>query len=106
MGIVACGVVAAYLEEAFEMARPYGFDPAAVSVLTLTAVHPFPAAEARQLLAHCEVVLVLEELEPVVERGFYVEAQKMGWHGRILGKEIRPVRTGRASTGCGTSSRG
>ena len=39
------------------------------------------------MLAHCQVVLVLEELEPAVERGFYVEAQKMGWNGRILGKE-------------------
>jgi indolepyruvate ferredoxin oxidoreductase, alpha subunit len=86
-GIVACGVVAAYLEEAFEVAAKHGFDREAVSLLTLTAVHPFPADEARQMLAHCDTILVLEELEPVVERGFYVEAQKIGWRGRIIGKE-------------------
>jgi indolepyruvate ferredoxin oxidoreductase, alpha subunit len=87
VGLVTCGVVSAYLAEAFEIIAPYGFDLSAVSTLTLTAVHPFPAVEARALLAHCGTVLVLEELEPIVERGFYVEAQKMGWNGRILGKE-------------------
>lgn len=87
VGVVACGVVAAYLDEAFELAAKHGFRREDVSLLTLTAVHPFPAVEARELLAHCSTVLVLEELEPIVERGFYVEAQKMGWQGRILGKE-------------------
>lgn len=87
LGIIACGVVAAFLGEAFEMAAPHGFDPATVSLLTLRAVHPFPAAEARALLEHCDKILVLEELEPIVERGLYVEAQKMGWRGQILGKE-------------------
>jgi indolepyruvate ferredoxin oxidoreductase alpha subunit len=87
LGIVACGVVAAYLDEAFEIAAKHGFFKEDVSLLTLAAVHPFPAAEARELLAHCATVLVLEELEPTIEHGFYVEAQKMGWQGRILGKE-------------------
>ena len=88
------------------MARPHGFDPAAVSVLTLTAVHPFPAVEARALLAHCQVVLVLEELEPIVERGFYVEAQKMGWNGPDPRQGDRRPSSGWANTACGTSSRG
>ena len=39
------------------------------------------------MLAHCQTVLVLEELEPIVERSLYVEAQRMGWQGRIIGKE-------------------
>ena len=87
VGILAAGVVAAYLDEGFEIAAQHGFDRDAVSLLTLTAVHPFPALEARELLAHCQTVLVLEELEPIVERSLYVEAQRMGWQGRILGKE-------------------
>lgn len=87
VGMVACGVVAAYLDEAFELAAKHGFNRDAVSLLTLTAIHPFPTAEARELLARCDTILVLEELEPIIERGFYVEAQKLGWQGRILGKE-------------------
>ena len=52
----------------------------------VAAVHPFPAREARALLGHCERILVLEELEPYIEKGFYVEAQQNGFAGRIFGK--------------------
>ncbi len=98
-GIVASGVVAAYLDEAFESAAHSGFDRDAVSLLTLSAVHPFPDVEARALLAHCDTLLVLEELEPIVERGFYVEAQRIGWRGRLIGKESGGPPGGAADVG-------
>ena len=86
LGIIASGVVVSYLEEAFGIASDFGLDPATVSVLRLSAVHPFPAEKVRRLFDRCGTVLVLEELEPHIERGVYVEARRAGFAGRIVGK--------------------
>ncbi len=86
LGIAASGATIPYLGEGFEIAAPYGFDPSLVSLLKIRAVNPFPAAQARKLLEHCQTVLVLEELEPHIERSLAVEAYRMGWQGRIIGK--------------------
>ncbi len=86
LGIVAAGIAAAYLEEGFEAAAPFGFNREDVSILEIKAVHPLPAAEARKMLAHCQTILILEELEPLIERGMVVEAQRMGYRGKITGK--------------------
>lgn len=85
-GIIAGGVVNAYLEEGLAMAARFGLDPETVSLLRVQAPHPFPSEEVRALLAHVGTVLVLEELEPHLERGVYVEAQRTGFQGRIVGK--------------------
>ncbi len=86
LGIVASGVVASYLEEGFETAASFGFEREAASLLLVAATNPFPSRDVRALLSHCDTVLVLEELEPHIERGIYVEAQRMGFRGRIAGK--------------------
>jgi indolepyruvate ferredoxin oxidoreductase alpha subunit len=86
LGIVAGGVAAAYLEEGFEIATQYGFMAKDVSVLRLACVHPLPSRLLRALLQHCNAILVLEELEPHIEKAIYVEAQRQGFQGRIFGK--------------------
>ncbi len=86
LGIVAGGVVNAYLQEGLAIATRFGLEKETVSTLAVRAPHPFPAEEARALLEHVETVLVLEELEPHLERGVYVEAQRLGFRGRIVGK--------------------
>ena len=86
LGIVAAGVAGAYLDEGFEIAAQYGFDPHNVSVLKLACVHPLPAGQLQALLQHCSAILVLEELEPHIEKGIYVEAQRLGFDGKIFGK--------------------
>jgi len=86
LGLIASGVVAAYLDEGFEIAARYGLDPDAVSVLRIVATHPFPVEEVRELLGHCDTILVLEELEPHIERGVIVEAHRLGFQDRIVGK--------------------
>ena len=86
LGIIAAGAAAAYIEEGFAVAERFGFRPEAASLLRLAAVHPLPLAETRALLRHCGTILVLEELEPYIERNVYVEAHKLGWPGRIVGK--------------------
>ncbi len=86
LGIVAAGVTAAYLDEGFEVAGGLGLERAAVSVLRVSATNPFPVQETRALLEHCGTILVLEELEPYIEKGIYIEAQRSGFDGRIIGK--------------------
>jgi indolepyruvate ferredoxin oxidoreductase alpha subunit len=86
LGIIASGATASYLDEGFEIATQFGFDPATVSVLRVSATNPFPTGEVRTLLCHCNTILVLEELEPYIERGVYVEAHRLGFEGRIIGK--------------------
>ncbi len=86
LGIVAAGVTNAYLAEGFEIAARYGFDPESASILSIYAVHPLPTQEVRALLNHCGAILVLEELEPHIERSIYVEAQRLSFEGAIHGK--------------------
>jgi len=86
LGIIAVGMTAAYLEEAFDMASRYGFDPEATSILRIASVHPLPRDQIQTLLQHCGTILVLEELEPYTETTVYVEAQRLGWDGAIIGK--------------------
>jgi indolepyruvate ferredoxin oxidoreductase alpha subunit len=86
LGIITSGVVSAYLDEGFEIAARFGFDPDVVSVLRVVATNPFPAREVRQLLRQCDTILVLEELEPHIERGVIIEAYRLGFEGRIVGK--------------------
>lgn len=91
LGIVAAGVVCSYLPEAFEIAARHGFDPAAVSILEVRAGHPFPAGQVSRLLGHCGAVLVLEELEPYLEREVHLTARRDGFNGAITGKLAGPL---------------
>lgn len=86
LGIIAVGVVASFLEEGFDLVAPYGFNRQEVSILRPAATVPFPAEEVRTLLKHCNTVLVLEELEPYLEKEVYVEAFRSGAPVRIFGK--------------------
>ena len=62
VGIVASGITAAYLEEAFEIAAPLGARQEDISVLRVAATNPFPTEQVQALLRHCGTILVLEEL--------------------------------------------
>lgn len=88
LGIIASGVTASYLFEGLDLAARLlpGLDREKVSVLQIAGVHPCPAHPVQALLRHCTTVLVLEELEPVIEKCVYVEAQQAHFHGRIVGK--------------------
>ena len=86
LGIIACGATAAYLEEGFEHLVRLGVSPESLSILRLSSVHPLPRQEVARLFAHCGTLLVLEELEPLVERELIVEARRLGYAGRIVGK--------------------
>jgi len=86
LGVVSNGIVNAYLDEAFEWLAPYNVKRSDISILKMRASHPVPELELKQLLGHCSKVVVLEELEPQIERFLYVIAQRMRYTGDIIGK--------------------
>ncbi len=86
LGIIAAGTVASYLAEGLEIAAGYGLDPDVISTLEVVGVHPFPQEEAAALMRHCDTILVLEELEPHLEKSLYVAARQNSFDGRIIGK--------------------
>ena len=92
IGIIALGATISYLNEALLLSRPASTHQSSapmadrVSVLRARTTIPFPWEQTKSLLAHCSKVLVLEELEPHIERGVYVAAQQLGFRGQIIGK--------------------
>ena len=83
IGVVSVGPVSPYVPEALDRLAVPQDD---VSILRVATSVPFPRTEANALFDHCETVLVLEELEPYVERDFIVLARQIGWAGRLVGK--------------------
>lgn len=86
LGVITVGVVNGYLEEGLEIAGRFGCNANAISTLRLVNTIPFPVQEVHAILKHCKTVLVLEELEPHLEKGVYIEAHKLGVEVRIVGK--------------------
>ena len=86
LGVISNGIVNAYLDEAFEWLAAYDVKRSDISILKMRASHPVPEVELKKLLAHCSKVVVLEELEPQIERFLYVIAQRMRYTGDIIGK--------------------
>ena len=86
LGIVCCGAVNAYLEEGLDAARSAGLLDEPVSILRAATTAPFPHHEVKELLLRCDALLVLEELEPHLERSIYAMAQVVGFDGPIVGK--------------------
>lgn len=86
IGVIVVGGVASYLEEGIEIAVRSGCSIDSLSVLRVVTSNPFPTSEVQKLLHHCAAILVLEELEPYIEQGIYIEAQGSGFKGKIIGK--------------------
>ncbi len=86
LGVIASGAAAAYLDEGFRLVGDSVLDGSRISVLRVRATNPFPRDEVRKLVAYCGAIVVLEELEPYLEREVWVEARRVGFDGRILGK--------------------
>ena len=86
LGIIASGVSSAYIVEGLELLSSLGLDSSKISILRVSVPNPFPDIEVKQILDHCNPVLVLEELEPYLEREIYITAYRMGLQRRIIGK--------------------
>ncbi len=79
-GIAAGGVSYHYVKEALEMA---GLD---VPLLKVGMPYPFPETLGLEFLDACEEVLVVEELDPVIERELVFLCGRRGWRRAVHGK--------------------
>jgi indolepyruvate ferredoxin oxidoreductase alpha subunit len=88
LGIISVGVVNCYIDEAIETANSFGadIDHATVSKLQIGASVPYPVKEMQALLDNCSQIVVLEELEPYIEKQLYLLAYQMGVNVDIIGK--------------------
>lgn len=86
VGVISVGVTNGYVAEALQLAGKNGLDTADISTLRLVCTLPYADTEMKTLLAHCRVVVVLEELEPHLENRLIYLAYTMGKQVRIFGK--------------------
>ncbi|MCL1872705.1 MAG: thiamine pyrophosphate-dependent enzyme [Clostridiales bacterium] len=89
LGIIGVGVAASYIDEAIDLAREQGFsqEDADISYLQLCHTLPYPTEEISTMLGHCGRLLILEELEPHLERRVYLQAYQEKQNVQIWGKE-------------------
>lgn len=79
LGIAAGGVAWAYLNEVLDGTE-------GVKLLKVTTPHPFPDKLAAEFLEGVSEVLVLEELDPVIERALIAVCGKQGLPVTVRGK--------------------
>ncbi|MDL2217194.1 indolepyruvate ferredoxin oxidoreductase subunit alpha [Christensenellaceae bacterium OttesenSCG-928-M15] len=86
LGLIAAGVMGAYMDEGVKGAKEYGFDAALNTLFVRTAI-PAPTAELIAMIDACDTIVVIEENEPYVEHAIFLEAYKRNKQIKIIGKE-------------------
>ncbi len=86
IGIIASGITRAYLKEAIDWLKDYGVEDDIFSTLEIVSTNPLPLEQIQKLLRHTSHVVVLEELEPYIEREVYIQAKFCQFFGKIIGK--------------------
>lgn len=87
LGIIACGISYGYALDAIKWLR---LDDK-VSMLKIGTPYPLPEELVKRLLDSVSAVLVVEELEPFVENGVSVIAQRAAMVIKIHGKDVVPL---------------
>lgn len=82
-GIIIAGVSYTYLQELRQRAP---WDVEGIAIFKAGCVHPLPQQELRDFLKELDVVLVLEELEPIIETQVLALIAEAGLHVKVLGK--------------------
>ena len=86
VGVVASGITRAYLAEAIGILEDFGLQKEDLSILEIISSNPLPFDQIQKLLNHTSRIVVFEELEPLIEREVYIQAQRCGFKGNIIGK--------------------
>ena len=86
-GIVSAGISFAYLKEAAKITEEEGlFKLADVKLMKIATAHPFPEKLALSFLEGLDEVLVIEELDPVIEKALTYICGKYHLNVNIHGK--------------------
>ncbi len=87
VGVIACGIGAAYGHDALS---DLGFD-GKVNTLKVGFVHPSPENKIRQIIEASDVVLVIEEGDPLVETSVLEIARQVRPQVTVRGKKSMPL---------------
>ena len=82
LAVISAGNINPYVREYLETAESAG----EITALYLRATYPLDRKALGEVLAGTERILIVEELEPVVEKMVRSEASVRDWQGRIFGK--------------------
>ncbi|MBQ0078883.1 MAG: hypothetical protein KBS66_03195, partial [Eubacterium sp.] len=85
-GIISVGIAKGYVQEAFENLTAYGIDTTDISTLELFGTMPYSHEDLMTFMKHCDKILVVEELEPHIERQCCVMAHTNKIDVEIIGK--------------------
>lgn len=86
LGIITVGVAGEFLAEALRLLAPYGVEKETLTILNAAATIPAPMKQIQEVVGNCSKILVLEELEPYLERQVLQIAYQMGKLLPIFGK--------------------
>jgi len=89
IGIFTSGVSYLYVMESL---RELGLE---LPVLKLSFIHPLPQKKIQNFIKNLKKLLVVEELEPYLEREVKILAQEVNPKLKVLGKENQPMEGGR-----------
>jgi indolepyruvate ferredoxin oxidoreductase alpha subunit len=83
IGLIAAGVSYTYVQEVFQRFPTYSRQ---LALFKLGSVYPLPQTDLHNFLLHVDVVLVLEELEPIIETHILALVAEAGLQVKALGK--------------------
>lgn len=83
VGLITVGASYTYVQEVLRRIPTYSTQ---LALFKLGAVYPLPHAELRDFLLQADIVLVLEELEPIIETQLLALVAEAGLQIKILGK--------------------
>ncbi len=86
LGVICSSVAKSYVGEAMKLAESFGAKFQDVSFFNAACTVPYPDEEIDKMLENCGTIIVLEELEPYMEREVYVRAHMTGSNAKIIGK--------------------
>jgi indolepyruvate ferredoxin oxidoreductase alpha subunit len=82
-GIIVAGISYTYVQEVFQRSPD---TTAHIALFKLGSINPLPETELRDFLRQIDVVLVLEELEPIIETHILALVAERRLHTRVIGK--------------------
>jgi len=83
VGIIVAGVSYTYVQEVFQRSPEYITQ---IAIFKLGLINPLPQSEIHDFLRQMNVVLVLEELEPIIETQLLALIAEYGLQVRVVGK--------------------
>ncbi len=95
LGIITSGISYLYVMEALKELTPHHHVGGGLPVLKLGFIYPLPEKKIKNFIKNLKKVLIVEELEPYLEREIKILAKEVNPKLKVYGKEGQPIEGGR-----------